>query len=188
MRVDTRRRARTEILATLVTHPDLIEEFEAELERLECTQPAHETVRRALLGASVQSREEIQAKCGAEALEKLFQPRHVRISPGLREGADRDVAAMSVAEELAKLAARRGARSEIEDAARDIQGLADEGLTWRLRQATEGLANAGKPGKDDKMEYDLGPNGARLKRDEKRDFEALIERIDYTRGGRSRRN
>ena len=176
------------ILATLVTHPDLIEEFEAELERLECTQSAHETVRRALLGASVQSRAEIEAKCGTEALEKLFQPRHVRISPGVQPKADRDVAAMSVAEELAKLAARRGARSEIEDAARDIEGRADEGLTWRLRQVSEGLASAGRSSRDDKTEYDLGPNGARLKRDEKRDFEALIERIDFGKsGGKDRR-
>ena len=176
------------ILATLVTHPDLIEEFEAELERLECTQAAHETVRRALVGAPVQSREEIEAKCGPEALEKLFQPRHVRISPGVRPEADKEVAAMSVAEELAKLSARRGARTEIEDAARDIEGLADEGLTWRLRQVSEGLTQAGRSGRDDKTEYDLGSNGARLNRDEKRDFEALIGRIDYSKGGRGKRS
>ena len=123
----------------------------------------------------------------ADALEKLFQPRHVRISPGVQSGAEKDVAAMSVAEELAKLAARRGARSEIEDAARDIEGLADEGLTWRLRQASEGLTSMGKSGRDDKTEYDTGPNGARLSRDEKRDFDALIERIDYSKGGRKDR-
>lgn len=176
------------ILATLVTHPDLIEEFEAELERLECTQPAHEAVRRALIGASAQSRAEIEEKCGADALEKLFQPRHVRISPGMRRDIAKDVAAMSVAEELAKLTARRGAHTEIEDAARDIEGLADEGLTWRLRQASEGLRQAGASRQDDRTEYDTGPNGARLNRDEKRDFEALIERIDYSKGGRAKRS
>ena len=97
------------------------------------------------------------------------------------------MAAMSVAEELAKLSARRGARAEIEDAARDIEGLADEGLTWRLRQASEGLSEAANLGRDDKTEYDLGPNGARLRRDEKDSFDALIGRIDYTkgRGGRT---
>ncbi|MEM6387228.1 MAG: DNA primase [Pseudomonadota bacterium] len=176
------------ILATLVTHPYLIEEFEAELERLECTQSAHEEIRQALLGAPTQDRGEIEAKCGSEALEKLFQPRHVRISPGVRADAPREVAVLSVAEELAKLSARRGARSEIEDAARDIEGLADEGLTWRLRQASEELAQSGRTGREDKTEYDLGPNGARLKRDEKRDFESLIERIDYSKGGRSDRS
>ncbi len=176
------------ILATLVTHPNLIEDFEADLERLETTQAAHETVRRALIGAQTRSRDEIERVCGADALEKLFQPRHVRISPGVRNVEDAEMAAMSVAEELAKLAARRGARSEIEDAARDIHGLADEGLTWRLRQASEGLAEAGKARQGDKTEYDLGANGARMNRDEKRDFEALIERIDYSKGGRGERS
>jgi len=176
------------ILATLVTHPDLIEQFEADLERLETSHSAHETVRRVLIGAPAQSKDEIEAKCGADALEKLYSPRHVRISPSVRADVEKDVAAMSVAEELAKLTARRGARSEIEDAARDIEGLADEGLTWRLRQAAEGLAEAVKSGKDDKTEYDMGANGARLKRDEKRDFEALIEQIDYAKGGRGQRS
>jgi DNA primase len=170
------------ILATLVTHPELIDRFEADLERLETTQPAHEAVRRALIGTDRRTRAEIEAVCGADALEKLFHPRHVRISPGLRDGATRDVAEMSVAEELAKLTARRGARAEIEHAARDIEGLADEGLTWRLRQVSEGLTEAGRTGRDDRTEYDLGPNGARLRRDEKQDFESLIERIDYSRG------
>ncbi|MEM7719370.1 MAG: DNA primase [Pseudomonadota bacterium] len=176
------------ILATLVTHPALIEQFEAELERLDTTQPAHEVVRRALLGGDIEDREDAARICGADTLEKLLSPRHVRIAPGLRQGATSEVAALSVAEELAKLAARRGARSEIEDAARDIEGLADEGLTWRLRQASEGLTNAGRTGSNDKTEYDLGPNGARLSKDEKRDFEALIEQIDFGKGGRSGRS
>lgn len=176
------------ILATLVTHPGLIDEFEAELERLECTQPSHEAVRRALIGTDHRERAEIEAICGPDALEKLFQPRHVRIAPGVQRNAEREVAAMLVAEELAKLAARRGARTEIEDAARDIQGLADEGLTWRLRQASEGLSNAGQSGRDDKTEYDLGPNGARMSRDEKRTFEALIERINFGKSNGGRRS
>ncbi len=175
------------ILATLVMHPELIDDFESDLERLETTRPEHETVRRALIGAERRDREEIEATCGADALEKLFAPRHVRICPGVQPGVHKDMAAMSVAEELAKLAARRGARSEIEDAARDIEGLADEGLTWRLRQVAEGLTSAGKAARDVKTEYDTGPNGARLSRDEKRDFEALIERIDYSKGGRKDR-
>ncbi len=175
------------ILATLVTHPELVDEFEADLERLETTKPEHELVRQALISVDGSNREEIEAFCGADALEKLFAPRHVRICPGVQPNVDKDMAAMSVAEELAKLSARRGARSEIEDAARDIEGLADEGLTWRLRQVAEGLTTAGKAGREDKTEYDTGSNGARLSRDEKRDFDALIERIDYSKGGRKDR-
>lgn len=172
------------ILATLVAHPALIPDFIAELERLDTSQPEHESVRRALLQSTGGTREEIERLCGASALEKLFQPRHVRISPGVRKGADVGAAAMSVAEELAKLSARRGARREIEDAMRDIDGLVDEGLTWRLGQAAEARNRSEKSGQEDTAEYDLGPNGARLRRDEKDTFDSLIGRINYTKGRR----
>ena len=170
------------ILAILVTHPALVADFVADLERLETSQPEHDAVRRALLETGGKDREHIERICGAHALEKLFSPRHVRISPGVQTDCPADMAAMSVAEELAKLSARRGARAEIEEATRDIQGLVDEGLTWRLRQASEGVSDAASMGRDDTAEYDLGPNGARLRRDEKTSFEALIGRIDYTKG------
>ena len=169
------------ILAALVTRPALVTEFAADLERLECALPEHEAVRTALLATEGAPRDNIETICGAPALEKLFQPRHVRISPAMRDDVTDDVAAMSVAEELAKLTARRGARREIEDAMRDIEGLADEGLTWRLSQVAQSLASADKSGRDDGTEYDLGPNGARLRKDEKSDFDALIQRISYSK-------
>ena len=172
------------ILATLVKHPDIVPEFISDLERLETGIPEHDAVRRALLETEGAEQDKLEAICGAAALEKLFSPRHVRISPGVRSQAARDIATMTVAEELAKLAARRGARAEIEEAARDIEGLVDEGLTWRLRQASEGVVETARGSREDKAEYDLGPNGARLRRDERSDFEALIDRIDYTKGGR----
>ena len=170
------------ILAILVTHPDIVPEFVADLERLETSQPEHDAVRRALLATVGGEREEIERICGTDALEKLFAPIHVRISPGVKKDCARDTAVLSVAEELAKLSATRGVRAEIEEATRDIQGLVDEGLTWRLRQASEGLAEAANAGRGDRAEYDLGPNGARLRRDEKTNFEALIQRIDYSKG------
>ena len=170
------------ILATLVTHPDLIPDFLAELERLDTSLPEHERARHALLTAETGEKVEIEAICGADTLEKLFSPRHVQISPGVQQDASRDVARMSVAEELAKLAARRGARAEIEEASREIEGVADDGLAWRLQQVSQGLNEAGRAGREDTAEYDLGPNGARLRRDERTDFEALLKRIDYSKG------
>jgi DNA primase len=172
------------ILATLVVHPQVVAGFVADLERLETSQPEHETVRQVLLQASNPERSEIERLCGAEALEKLFAPRHVRISPAVQATAPEDVVVLAVAEELAKLAARRGARREIEEAVRDVEGLVDEGLTWRLGQATEALNQSELSGQDDRTEYDLGPNGARLKRDEKSAFKALLDRIDYGKGGK----
>ena len=170
------------ILATLVRRPALIAAFVADLERLETSQQEHEAVRRVLLAAETADRAEIERLCGREALEKLHAPRHVRIAPGLREDTPDDVAAMSVAEELAKLSARRGARREVEEALRDVEGLADEGLTWRLGQAAEAVNQAVRSGHNDRAEYDTGPNGARMKREEKSAFDALIDRINYSKG------
>jgi DNA primase len=72
-------------------------------------------------------------------LESLFARSHVRSAPPVRNREDHDLALMCVAEGLAKLEARRGARREIEDAMEDMTGLADEGLTWRLTKAAEAL-------------------------------------------------
>ena len=170
------------ILATLVRRPALIADFVADLERLETSQPEHESVRQVLLAADRLDREQIERLCGADALEKLMAPRHVQISPGLRDETPDDMAAMCVAEEMAKLSARRGARREIEEALRDVEGLIDEGLTWRLGQAAEAVNQAARSGHEDRAEYELGPNGARVKRDEKSAFDALLDRIDYARG------
>ncbi|MDJ1015833.1 MAG: DNA primase [Paracoccaceae bacterium] len=174
------------ILATLVAHPVLLSDFLADLERMECVNDAHREVQHALLHTDATESEEIEAICGASALEKLRSPRHVRIAPGVLRGASTETARMSLAEEFAKLAARRGAEREIAEAIHDMEGLVDEGLTWRLSQAAEARSRAEHGANDDRTEYDLGPNGARVKREEKSAFDALLERIEFDkRRGRS---
>ena len=108
--VDAEPTSSTSLLAKLLRRPWLIAGFVADLERLETSQPEHERVRNVLLTIGDEKFPEIETLCGAEALEKLTSPRHVRIAPGLRDETEDDIAAMSVAEELAKLTARRGAR------------------------------------------------------------------------------
>ena len=94
------------ILAVLVSNPDAVEAVEGELETLDLSKPEHDAIRHALLTCG--SREEIERSVPPEALEKLFQPRHVRIVPSVANPGDTDAARQCVAEELAKLAARRG--------------------------------------------------------------------------------
>ena len=171
------------ILATLCARPGLVAEFVADLERLETTDPDHAAVRDALIRAGEDHPEQIESICGSVALEKVCSPAHVRIAPGVRDAVSDDVARMSVAEEFAKLTARRGADREIAEAMEDVEGLADEGLTWRLGQAAEARAAAERAGHEDRAEYDTGPNGARIKRDEKSAFESLLDRIDFSKGG-----
>ena len=130
------------LLATLVTHPALIPQFESTLETLHLPLADHDRLRHSLLRHAHADPEKFAENITADAgaiLESLFARSHVRSAPPVRNREDQELARMCVAEGLAKLDARRGARQEIEEAMEDMTGLADEGLTWRLTKAAEAL-------------------------------------------------
>ncbi|MCG6904138.1 MAG: DNA primase [Rhodobacter sp.] len=171
------------ILAVLLTHPDLVGRFEAELEKLECSAPDHGAILTALLSCADSeagdARDRIIAQIGRAPLEKLMDQSHIRIVPAVRNTTDTEQAVMCVAEELAKLEAKRGAAREIRDAVEDIDHLADEGLTWRLNQAALARHRALRGTNEDKTEYDIAPSGAKIKRDERSAFDALLHEIGF---------
>jgi DNA primase len=172
------------ILAMLVTHPGLVPEFLGDLERMEPLTPEHARVLSALLSQPSPTREDIERSAGTDALEKLFTLRHVQISPGVRNADDSALATACVREELAKLAARRGAEREIEEAAHDLQALADEGVTWRLSQAAQARNAAGRTAAGEETEFELAPNGLRLSKADRDRAKAVFGQIDFARGGR----
>jgi DNA primase len=172
------------ILAMLVTHPDLVPEFLGDLERMEPLTPEHARVLSALLSIPSPSREDIERSAGTDALEKLFTLRHVQISPGVRNADDSALAMACVREELAKLAARRGVEREIEEAAHDLQALADEGVTWRLSQAAQARHAAGRTAGGEETEFELAPNGLRLSKADRDRAKAVFGQIDFARSGR----
>ena len=130
---DVAERMREEIiLAILLTHPSLLSEFENDLERAEMRGPGHESLRQAmLLGQPA-----LDGPAQADAV-RLMELGHVRIAPPVRQKDNLELARNCLREEFAKLFTRRGAVSELRDATEDMAHLADEGLTWRLRQAAE---------------------------------------------------
>lgn len=143
------------ILATLVSHPVLIPKFESALERLDLIEPAHERLRTVMLrhATATDFHDQIQKAAFADLEELLARP-HVQSAPCVRNRDDRELATLCLAEEFAKLTAHRGARREIEDAVEDLDGLADEGLTWRLSQAAAARHRADNPAREDAA--DLG--------------------------------
>ena len=155
------------ILAICVTHPLCITRFEGQLEAIALRDSGHDRLRHALLSAAHGPdaadadafRNKIEMTAGAD-LEKLMQLAHVRIAPPVRNFEDSDLATMCLAEELAKLEARRGAAAEVEDAMEDLTGLADEGLTWRLSQAAAARHRAERSKLDD--DSDMGEDRAAL--------------------------
>ncbi|GAB4385627.1 DNA primase [Albidovulum sp.] len=152
------------ILAIALAHPQIAERFESQFEKVEMRDRGHDRLRRALLGAlhgvaPEAVRERVAAEAGAD-LEKLMKLAHVRIAPPVRAEADPEMVEMCLAEEFAKLEARRGAEAEIEEAVEDLAHLPDEGLTWRLSKAAEARHRAARTRLDD--DSDLGEDRAAL--------------------------
>ena len=142
------------ILATLIAHPGLIARFATALERLDLHGADHNTLRALILHTPpADLRRAIDAGAAA-AFDALMTRPHIRIAPPVRTIGDSDFAALGLAEELAKLDARRAVRREVEEAMEDVTGLVDEGLTWRLSKAAEARNLADRPPRDDAA--DLG--------------------------------
>ena len=141
------------ILATLITHPGLIARFESAVERMEMSSADHLALRTILLShMDPATLEDRLRRAAPAALDALMSRPHVQIAPPVRNRNDPDLATRCLAEELAKLDARRGARREIEDAVEDLDGVADEGLTWRLSQAADARHRADHPPRADATE------------------------------------
>jgi len=176
------------LLSVLLLAPELIQEVEPELERLEPSDLVHRRLRDTLLrfypaGAET-LRSEVVAAIGAPALDALLARPHVSINPCVRHPGDLDKARQVVGEELAKLQTWRGRAAEIAEAEEDIIGFADEAVTWRLAHAAEAHQAALQGSDTDRTEYDTGPNGAKISRDERDAFAAILDRIAYKKSGR----
>ncbi len=151
------------ILATLVLHPRLIRRFESALERLDMAGEGHDRLRSVLLHHPDEDRASLYEQlhnAAPAALDALLARPQVQLAPSVRNRESAEIAALCLAEELAKLEAHRGANREIEDAVEDFSGLVDEGLTWRVGQAAAARHRAYHPVREDAV--DLGENRSAL--------------------------
>lgn len=151
------------ILATLITHPALIRRFETAIERVSFFGAGHSVLRDILLRHGDDTPADLHSALqdsAADELAALLARPHVAIAPPVRNATDGELAALCLAEELAKLDAHRGAKREIAEALDDMDGLVDEGLTWRIAQATAARHRADSPPRHD--QGDLGEDRAAL--------------------------
>ena len=148
----------------MICTPDVFDDVESALETMICTDPEHERLRALILRHAPDGTEDLRGRIeeafGSEALEKLLRLPHVALTPAVRRPGDRDMARMTIAEELAKLEAERGLDAEVSEAAEDLAGVADEAVTWRLGQAAEQRQRTLRSQSEDRTEYDLADNGA----------------------------
>ncbi|MFU8898316.1 MAG: DNA primase [Roseinatronobacter sp.] len=163
---DIAERMREEIiLAILLAHPALLDLFMADLERAEMRASGHEVLRQALLAlpATKPAPGDVSPLLPDPArLEatRILELGHVRIAPPVRNRSDDEFARKCLKEEFAKLFSRRGVALELREATEDMAELADEGLTWRLRQAAESRNRAERSQLSDSA--DLGEDRAAL--------------------------
>lgn len=123
------------ILAICATHPELIGAVEARLERLEPEDPDRAQLVHDLLAGS-------QSQAGQRALESIMAEPHVRAAPAILRPQDGNSAAEILTNALDRIEARRIAREEVARAEAEIEGLADEGLTWRVAQSNRARQDA----------------------------------------------
>lgn len=127
------------VLATLIVHPALVDRFEAQIEDLHPADPSHAACAHALLALAGMPAADraaaLAATLDAGDLERLMAQPHVCCAPPVQRREETDLAALVLTQEFARLAADRAIRAEVAEAAADLDGLPDEGLTWRLQQA-----------------------------------------------------
>jgi DNA primase len=174
------------ILAILLRYPDLFSEFEVKIEKMACSSPHHETLQAMILRHAHAGAEtllqHIAEEMGEDTVESLCTRPHVALVPAIRRSGDEDMARQTLSEELAKLDAAVGLKTEISEAAEDIEGVADETVTYRLSEATRAKHTASRSLQEDQAEYEIGPNGASMNRAEKDAFNRLLENIGLPKG------
>ncbi|MDE0967837.1 MAG: DNA primase [Octadecabacter sp.] len=172
------------IFAVLIRNPLILNEFHSALEQMICSGPDTVILRDALLKLEPQANFEaiLIAEIGDGPLVKLFAQAHVAITPAVRRPDNGELAHMCLVEEFAKLTARRGHAYEIQDAIEEMNSdVADERLTKRLAQSIAAMNNAGRQDGDDSAEYDTAVSGARINKDERSAFDALLDRISFAK-------
>ena len=137
------------ILATLCLTPELIDRFEPQLERMTIDTPDHARLAGFLMATNERSPEALRAALDrsnlSQTLENLLRLGHVRIAPCIRSPGDLDKATQCLAEEFAKLTARRGIQNEISEALEDLDHTDEARLNWRLNHALHARQQADAP-------------------------------------------
>ncbi len=129
------------ILVACVNHPDLALKHEAALERLTFRCGDLDEIRQAILTILRDTPHgltaaRLDAVAGGAVMAKLTSLGHVRANRHIQSDADQNLAEIALLEEIHKQSAVTGMQSELLDAAEELSGVADEGVTWRLGQAS----------------------------------------------------
>ncbi|OSP55491.1 DNA primase [Pseudoruegeria sp. SK021] len=177
------------ILASVLSAPQILDRLAEQLSEVPMSSVDHQRILNALLDwhrrpAGI-ARDHVVEKIGRGPVDTVFSHAHVQVSPVVRKPGDAEIAYLCASLELAKLASRRGVAEEIAEQAEDFAGFADDGaaMKWRIAQANLARHQADLGTGDDKTDYETGPNGADLNKDERSALDRLIRDISYSKSG-----
>ena len=169
------------ILAILVKYPNLIETNKEKLTTMDWNSKDHvslldEIINMGHLG-NKEITENLEKKFGDKALGKLFKQSYVNIIPCLGTKNDPQQAELILLDEIKKLEIQRGLDAELQEVVNSSAEELDETAFWRLGQATQVRLSSNKSEKDGLNNFETAPNGVKLNREEKSQFDALLEEI-----------
>ena len=169
------------ILAILVKYPTLIEPNKEKLTAMEWDSKDHILFLQEILTMGHLKQEEImenlQNKFGDKTIGMLFKQNHVQIIPCLGVRHDPQQADVILTDEINKLEIQRGIDAELEEVVNSSDKELDETAFWRLGQASKVRQSVNNSERDDHINFEIAPNGVKLDREEKSQFDALLEEI-----------
>ncbi len=147
--------------------------------------PEHETVRSVLLAWHLRRtgalREQVVAEVGLEALENIRRRAQLRDLPESATLGNTEWARSYISEAIDKLSARVGLALEMQEV-RGEAGLHEASALWRVTKAREARNQAERRDLSDDSDFETGPNGAKLNRDDRSAFDRLIRDIGFHTG------
>ena len=169
------------ILAILVKYPTLIEPNKEKLTTMEWDSKDHILFLQEILTMGHLKQEEImenlQNKFGDKTIGMLFKQNHVQIIPCLGVRHDPQQADVILTDEINKLEIQRGIDAELEEVVNSSDKELDETAFWRLGQASKVRQSVNNSERDDHINFEIAANGVKLDREEKSQFDALLEEI-----------
>lgn len=168
------------VLATILKTPLCLDRTADALEDIQFADPAYDQMRgffASYIGDPDALWDATIAGFGQDALDSLLTLPHVVIAPSVRRAGDVEFVTSCLQIELKQISAPRAHALEMQDGERDIGGHVDEGLTWRLAQSALSVYEARQGPKEDTDAYATAENGAKLKLDERKALDDLLENI-----------
>jgi len=167
----------SQLLATVIECPDVLPGILEDFEAVEFVGPLHGTIAEAMVtfdGAASELRAHLAERVGTEALEQFLSQPHITFPQLMAEVSELEYVHSVIADTLKVVRARRAAETEASEVRENRDGLTSEVETTRLKDAAEARFRAESGPKDDRIEYDIAPSGAKMIRAERNELERAI--------------